>query len=217
MSAESTLQTVGETQMAQFDAVATRQAARTAMAEVKLILKERGLNEAALESMKEVLVQLTLRDGLFPADVFCPMEHGRNQNILYCLAEDPDGTNALYLSSERHLEDRSTLPHNHLTWAVIVGVEGKELNKLYERTDDGSVPGKGAVRQTSEVELSRGKGICLMPEEIHSVHAKGGNTMLSMHVYGLSMPRQTERIEFLADGTTRNRKPNTNIRPIPGL
>jgi hypothetical protein len=41
--------------------------------------------------------------------------------------------------------------------------------------------------------------------------------MLSMHVYGLSMPRQTERIEFVPDGTTRNRTPNPNIRPIPGL
>jgi len=203
--------------MPHFDAIETSKAAQKAMADVKLILKDRGLNHEALQSMKEVLVALTLRDGLFPADVFCPMAHGQNQNILYCLAEDPDGTNALYLSSERHAEDRSTLPHNHLTWAVIVGVEGKELNKLYERVDDGSVPGKGAVRQTSEVELSRGKGICLMPEEIHSVHAKGDSTMLSMHVYGLSMPRQTERIEFLPDGTTRNRKPNGNIRPIPGL
>ncbi len=203
--------------MPSFNPRETSKAAVVAMAEVKFILNERGLNHQALALMKEVLIQLTRRDGLFPSDVFCPMEHGQNTNVLYCLAEDPDGTNALYLSSERHSEDRSTLPHNHLTWAVIVGVEGKELNKLYERTDDGSVLGKGAVCQTGEVELSRETGIYLMPEEIHSVHAKGGSTMLSMHVYGLSMPRQTERIEFLPDGTTRNRKPNTNIRPIPGL
>ena len=195
----------------------TRKAAEEAMAEVKCILKKGGVNHQTLALVKQVLVPFAQRSELFPADVFCAMEHGQNQNVLYCLAEDPDGTNALYLSSERHAEDRSTLPHNHLTWAVIVGVAGKELNKLYERTDDGSAPGKGAVRQTAEVELSNGAGLCLMPEEIHSVHAKGGSAMLSMHVYGLSMPRQTERIEFLADGSTRNRKPNGNIRPIPGL
>ncbi len=203
--------------MTGFDPQQTSQAAKAAMTEVKAILAQHGLNHASLAMMKDVLVRLTQRTELFPSTVFRPMEHGQNSNVLYCLAEDPDGTNALYLSSEQHAEDRSTLPHNHLTWAVIVGVEGKELNRLYRRADDGSVPGHGKVEAVGEVELSLGQGIYLMPEEIHSVHAKGGSTMLSMHVYGLSMPRQTERIEFLPDGTTRNRKPNTNVRPIPGL
>ncbi len=203
--------------MQSFDPQQTRTAARAAMDEVKRILGADGLNPPALARVKDVLLRLTARRELFPTGVFSPMESGQNANVLYCLAEDSDGTNAMYLSSERHAEDRSTLPHNHLTWAVIVGVDGKELNRVYERVDDGSVPGRGAVRQTGEVELQHGSGLCLMPEEIHSVHAKGGHTMLSMHVYGLAMPRQTERIEFLPDGTTRNRKPNPNIRPIPGL
>lgn len=203
--------------MTDFDPRRTSQAAKAAMTEVKSILARYGLNHDALAMMKDVLVRLSERDGLFPLAVFRPMEHGQNTNVLYCLAEDPDGTHALYLSSEQHAQARSTLPHNHLTWAVIVGVEGKELNKLYRRIDDGSVPGRGQVEVVGEVELRRGQGIYLMPEEIHSVHAEGGSAMLSMHVYGLSMPRQTERIEFLPDGTTRNRKPNQNIRPIPGL
>ena len=54
---------------------------------------------------------------------------------------------------------------------------------------------EGESEAVGEVELSLGQGIYLMPEEIHSVHAKGGSTMLSMHVYGLSMPRQTERCD----------------------
>lgn len=187
------------------------------MDEVKSILSSDGLNHGSLARAREVLIRLASQDGLFPSEVFSAMGNGRNQNVLYCLAEDADGTNALYLSSEQHAEDRSTLPHNHLAWAVIVGVHGTELNKLYERVDDGRIPGRGTVRQTSEIELCRGTGLFLMPDEIHSVHARGGSAMLSMHAYGLSMPRQTQRIEFLADGTTRPRRPNTNIRPIPGV
>lgn len=203
--------------MTDFHPETTSRAARLAMDEVKSILSRDGLNHRSLARAREVLIHLSSQDGLFPSDIFAPIGNGRNQNVLYCLAEDPDGTNALYLSSEQHSEDRSTLPHNHLTWAVIVGVHGTELNRLYERVDDGSVPGRGAVRQSSEIELRHGAGLFLMPEEIHSVHARGGSAMLSMHAYGLSMPRQTQRIEFLADGTTRQRSPNTNIRPIPGL
>jgi len=203
--------------MTEFDPRKTSEAANRAMGDVKAILAEHGLNHAALAKMKDVLARLSERAELFPSAVFKPMENGQHTNVLYCLAEDPDGTHALYLSSERHEHDRSTLPHNHLTWAVIVGVEGKELNKLYRRVDDGSVDGRGSVEVVGEIELSRGQGLYLMPDEIHSVHAKGGSTMLSMHVYGLSMPRQTERIEFVPDGTTRNRTPNPNIRPIPGL
>jgi len=203
--------------MNDFNPKKTSEAARAAMDEVKSMVGRDGLNHESLSKMRDVLLRLTESRELFPTNVFHPPRDGQNTNYLYCLAEDDDGTNALYISSEHHSEDRSTLPHNHLTWAVIVGLEGNELNKLYQRVDDGKTAGKGSVRVTGEVELKLGSGIYLMPEEIHSVHTKGGHTMLSMHMYGLSMPRQTERIEFLPDGTTRNRTPNPNVRPIPGL
>jgi len=203
--------------MTGFDPKKTSEAARAAMDEVKSVVGRYGLNHESLSKMRAVLLRLTKSRELFPVSVFHPPLDGRNTNYLYCLAEDADGTNALYISSEHHSEDRSTLPHNHLTWAVIVGLEGNELNKLYERVDDGKTAGRGMVRVSSEVELKLGSGIYLMPEEIHSVHTRGGHSMLSMHMYGLSMPRQTERIEFLPDGTTRNRTPNPNVRPIPGL
>lgn len=201
--------------MTQFDPQAVARAAGEAMTRIKAVLAAEGVNPAALAKGRDILLELTADKSRFPIEIFQPP--GANANMLYCLAEDADGTNALYLSSERHQEDRATLPHNHLTWAIIVGLEGSELNRLYRRADDGSVPGRGEVRQTGEVELRHGTGLFLMPEEIHSVHAKGGHAMLSMHVYGLSMPRQTERIEFLPDGTTRQRRPNPNIRAIPGL
>jgi predicted metal-dependent enzyme (double-stranded beta helix superfamily) len=203
--------------MTSFDPKQTSTASRSAMDEVKSILAQDGLSHGSLSKMRDVLLRLTARQELFPVTAFRPPLEGQHTNYLYCLAEDADGTNALYISAEHHTEDRSTLPHNHLTWAVIVGLEGNELNRLYERIDDGSISGRGSVRATSEVELKLGSGLFLMPDEIHSVHAKGGRTMLAMHMYGLSMPRQTERIEFLPDGTTRNRKPNPNVRPIPGL
>ena len=37
--------------------------------------------------------------------------------------------------------------HDHGTWAVVVGIQGEEINTMYSRTDDGSDPDRGVVEK----------------------------------------------------------------------
>lgn len=185
------------------------------MKKVRAIEAEMGVRPEALARMRDALLELAARKDLFTEAAFAPIETKDAANILYRLSEDADGRFALYLSSDNPGRDRATPPHNHKTWAVIVGLQGEELNRLYERADDGSEPGRGSVKATGEVLLKDGTGLYLMPDDIHSVHIQGGQSTLTMHMYGISIPSQTERIEFYPDGRTGQRKPNPNIRPIP--
>ena len=61
------------------------------------------------------------------------VEKGFSFNLLH---EEPDHALAVALLS--WLPSGATLPHNHGTWGVVVGLEGAEKNIFWRRVDDGS-------------------------------------------------------------------------------
>ena len=82
-----------------------------------------------LQSIGEELKQLCLnfyfkRRGLPEAE--------RGQEMLYELAVSPIGGPSVYLVSDG--PGVKSPPHEHQTWAVIVGVRGCELNLLFKNT-----------------------------------------------------------------------------------
>ena len=178
-----------------------RQEVAAAIEDVRAIETREGVNRAALEKVKARLIALATSESLFPPDDFPLRPDGGNR--IYLLQEDPDGRFALYMSVGK--TGKETPPHNHTTWAVIAGVKGKEHNRLYQRTDDGSVPGKGNVKAVREVTVEHGSGIALMPEDIHSIHLEGEPPTLQLHLYGLGLDRLHERIAFdTAEGTCQH-------------
>jgi len=133
-------------------------------------------------------------EALFPAAEFQPPPAGQSGSRRYLLQEDPDGRFAIYLLALN--PGNSTKPHDHTTWAVVTAVEGQELNRVYRRTDDGSVPGQAALELAREVMVEPGQGIALMPEDIHSIHTFGTRPTRHLHVYGLALERLDERQGF---------------------
>ena len=156
------------------------------MADIRAIEQNDGVNRSSLSKMRQRLMQLAARTDLFTLADFPPPEPGgKRTSCLYRLAEDADHHFALYVNAASG--HYGTPAHNHTTWAVIVGVEGEELNRFYDRTPENGVHEKGqhVVRQ--------GSGVSFMPDDPHSIHIDG--RLLNFHMYGLGL-EQLERREY---------------------
>ncbi len=177
---------------------AARQAAVAAAVDrIRTIEREQGVTEAALEAIRAELLSLAAREHLFPASEFPPPPPGKKGANRYVMQIDADDRYALYLNALN--PGNSTKPHDHTTWAVVVAVEGQELNKVYERTDDGSDPARCELRVREEIMVEPGRGICLMPDAIHSIHTAGDKPTRHLHMYGLALERLDERRGFDAE------------------
>ena len=72
-------------------------------------------------------------------------------------------------------------------------VDGQELNRVYERLDDGSDPERCRIRLREEIMVEPGRGICLMPTDIHSIHTTGDRPTRHLHMYGLALEKLDDR------------------------
>ncbi|MBU0723415.1 MAG: cysteine dioxygenase family protein [Alphaproteobacteria bacterium] len=190
---------------------AERRAAAVAetIAQIRAIEAEKGVTPAAIEDFKQVLADLARRSELFPRSDF-PTADLKN-DIFIRLSEDDDKRFALYLNSGS--PGKETPPHNHTTWAVIAGIDGEEHNKVYRRTDDGSVPGKGQVEVAFEKSVGPGEAIGFMPSDIHSIHVLTDRPILHLHMYGKGLEQLRGRIYFdVAAGTYSHFPSHPDIR-----
>lgn len=182
-----------------------------AVAQMRTIEKEQGATRQALTAIKSVLLDLASHRALFPEEDFPAEADEKGFFPIYRLAEDDDHRFALYMSTSIGAKD--VPPHDHTTWAVIVSVQGTEENRFYERTGDFSVPGKGQVRHTGGETVRPGVGVCLMPDDIHSIHPKNDRPALILHMYGRALDHLPNRVTYnMADGTYKVFPASPNIR-----
>ena len=172
-------------------AAARTAAVAAAMDRVKAIEHAQGVTRPALDAIKAEMLKLAEHEHLFPASEFPPPPKGEVGSKRYLLQEDPDGRFALYMLSLN--PGNSSKPHDHTTWAVVVGIEGQELNRVYRRIDDGTQEGHARLELAREVMVEPGAGIALMPEDIHSIHTAGTASTRHLHVYGLALERLDDR------------------------
>lgn len=188
---------------------ARRAAVAQTIAGIRAVERERGVTREALADIKALLLELAARKDLFPQQEFRAWHDERGYDAVYKLAEDPDHRFALYMSTA--LPGKKVPPHDHTTWAVIVGVQGDEENFFYARTDGGGREGKASLRQTGQDVVRPGTGVCLMPDDIHHIQVTGSDPTMHLHMYGLALEELHGRVFYdLSAGTVNptNRLPN---------
>jgi predicted metal-dependent enzyme (double-stranded beta helix superfamily) len=122
-------------------------------------------------------------------------EQGYGVNVLHV---EPDNT--LFVAAVSWLPGRGAAPHNHGTWAVVVGVDGPERNIFWERQDDRSRLGYAELKKIGEKVCDEGDVVALPTGAIHEVQNETERTTLSFHVYGRHL-NHTGRSQF--DPTNR--------------
>lgn len=158
-------------------------AVEAAMADVRTIEADLGVTRPGVEAIRDRLIELSEHAELFPADDFpTPPDDVSETSYMYRLSQDDDDRFALYAQASRgHVE---TPPHDHTTWAVVVGHAGNELNRFYERSEDGPT-------ETHRHMVERGTGVAMLPDDVHSIHIDA--PALNFHCYGLALERLDER------------------------
>jgi predicted metal-dependent enzyme (double-stranded beta helix superfamily) len=188
-------------------AAARERAVAACIGDVRAIIGEAGVSRPALERVKARLLELAERRDLFSFERF-PRLHERS--TMHVLAEEDDGLTLYAVAAEG---ESATPPHDHTTWAVVVGVEGEESNRLWRRVDDGAAPGAARLEQIDETVVAPGTGVALMPDDIHSIHRASAAPLLHFHLYGRSIERLPERKQFdLERGTYQVYPANPNIQ-----
>jgi len=151
--------------------------------DVREIEARHGVTRESLEKIKQRLMRLAARAELFSGADFPPPEPGGKRNsCLYRISEDADHRFALYANSA--LGNYGTPAHNHTTWAVIVGVSGRELNRFYDRAADGP-------REKGQYVVEQGTGVAFLPDDYHSIHIEA--PLVNFHMYGLALDHLPRR------------------------
>ena len=163
-------------------------AVEAAMDDIRNIEATLGVTREGVAAIRDRLIELSSQRHLFASDEFpAPPDDEQLTSYMYRLAQDADDRFALYAQSSRgHVE---TPPHNHTTWAVVVGHAGNELNKFYERSDDG-------VTETNQHMVEAGTGVAMLPDDLHSIHIDGPS--LNFHCYGLALEQLDAREYYSA-------------------
>jgi len=174
------------------------------LAEIRDIESSRGITRESLQVISAVLQKLAQREDLFSFADFPPPDaaSGKTSTRYYLNREGAgEGTDqddiALYLNSI--IPGKTTIPHNHDTWAVIVAIKGEELNRLYQRDDDGSNPEQARISLTRELTVQPGTPISFLPDDLHSIHVQGTQPTLHFHLYGRPLDTLSGRIGIEPD------------------
>jgi len=160
-------------------------------ADVGALLAREGVASASLRCVESMLAALAARADLFPESRFPPSAEP-DGIALYQLGLAGAGESlALYLNVLR--PGKQSRPHDHTTWAAIAAVQGRELNRVYRRRDDGSDPQRAELELAREIVVRPGTTISFLPDDIHSIHGQEGESIRHLHLYGRPLDRLTER------------------------
>jgi predicted metal-dependent enzyme (double-stranded beta helix superfamily) len=108
-------------------------------------------------------------------------EAGPGQELVHNLAVSSRGGPSIYLVSDG--PGVTSRPHEHRTWAVIVGIRGCEINTRFQRMAKDS----RQVVAADVVSVGAGQVLVMLPAEIHATSVLGEQATFHLHLYGSAL------------------------------
>ncbi|WP_233233865.1 cysteine dioxygenase family protein [Bordetella sp. LUAb4] len=175
-----------------------RQRVSETLSDIRQLMAGKALSRELLADISARLERLAQAHELFGSADFPPPSGGQGESTRYRLnPDDGDDDIALYLNSIN--PGKTSVPHNHTTWAVIVAISGDELNRVYQRTDDGSDAEHATLALSHEQVVRPGASIAFLPDDLHSIHVTGNAPTLHFHLYGQPLETLSGRIGIEPD------------------
>ena len=157
-------------------------------------LRLRGLPEAQLlDEIRSRVKRLQLMKHAWLRPSMCVPGPEPGMAGIFKLHEEPDHSLAIFVVT--WLPGEETPPHDHQTWAVIAGLEGRETQHWWRRLDDGSVEGYAEVERHFSERVDEAAIIAMPSDAIHSLHNDSGTVSVTLHVYGINVD-YTDRHRF---------------------
>jgi predicted metal-dependent enzyme (double-stranded beta helix superfamily) len=156
--------------------------------QISSIVDEYGVSSQSIGKLAALLKQFA-GDEDFWMNRYRPAD--KNEELLYEITIDKSSGIALYLVSDA--PGVKSPPHIHHTWAIIAGISGVELNRLYTITNHE----KMKVNEVKTVSVGSGEVITMAEHDIHSTEVVGGQSTYHLHLYGCdlkSLPAFSKRI-----------------------
>lgn len=176
------------------------------------VIHQRGVDRDALKEIVGLLEKLAERHDLFNFDTFPAPVPGEGDTAFRYRLNDDGETPTLYMNSL--LPGKSTLPHNHETWAVIVAVQGQEINYVWTR-HDGDDPQFTRLELEKEVVVQPGTPISFLGEDLHGIKVEGEQPTLHFHLYGRPLESLNGRYGVNAEGKILNYNASQMAPSIP--
>ena len=145
-----------------------------------------------LDRVKAVTQRAAARQREWLRDDMCQPDAGQGFGF-HLLHEETGHELAVFIAS--WLPGRGTPPHDHGTWAVVVGLKGRERNTRWRRIDDATRPGYAELAPDGALIVGAGDVITMRSGAIHSVANAGDGVSVSLHVYGRHV-NFTDRSQF---------------------
>jgi predicted metal-dependent enzyme (double-stranded beta helix superfamily) len=140
---------------------------------ISRIVEEFGISQSH-DSLKDLLKQLASQSNWL--DRFKPAD--QNEELLYEITVERNSGIALYLVSDS--SGIVSPPHIHHTWAIIAGIKGVELNRIYSITDHKN----RKVKEVRSISIGPGDVVGLLADEVHSTEVVGHQSTYHLHLYG---------------------------------
>jgi len=143
-------------------------------------MKARGAGDAEmLREAPELVKRLVLMKHNWLRSYMYEQERGAGAgSSSHRLHEEPDHTLALHVVTWPPTEE--TQPHDHGTWVVVAGLEGREIHHRWKAV------GAGEVERAGEDRIETGTIVALGPEAIHSFENDSGAVSVTLQLYGTS-------------------------------